>query len=135
MSNTSISLVDVDFDTIKQNLRNYLQRSDSPFKDYDFDGSNISQVLDILSYNTYLNSYYLNMVASEMFLDSAIIRDSVVSHAKELNYVPRSYRSAQAQISFNLTPSSSSISVIVVPKGTTFTAKVGSNNYSFATVE
>ena len=135
MSNTSISLVDVDFDTIKQNLRNYLQRSDSPFKDYDFDGSNISQMLDILSYNTYLNSYYLNMVASEMFLDSAIIRDSVVSHAKELNYVPRSYRSAQAQISFGLTPSSPSISVIVVPKGTTFTAKVGSNNYSFATVE
>ena len=87
MSNTSISLVDVDFDTIKQNLRNYLQRSDSPFKDYDFDGSNISQMLDILSYNTYLNSYYLNMVASEMFLDSAIIRDSVISHAKELNYV------------------------------------------------
>jgi len=135
MSNTSISLVDVDFDTIKQNLRSYLQRSDSPFKDYDFDGSNISQMLDILSYNTYLNSYYLNMVASEMFLDSAIIRDSVISHAKELNYVPRSYRSAQAQISFALTPSSPSISVIVVPKGTTFTAKVGSNNYSFATVE
>lgn len=135
MANTSVSLVDLDFEKIKSNLIQYLKRSDSPFKDVDFDGSNISQMLDVLSYNTYLNAYYLNMVASEMFLDTAQLRDSVVSHAKELNYVPRSFRSAQAQVSFAITPSSSSIGQLVVPKGTSFTAKVGSNNYSFCTNE
>ena len=132
MANTSVSLVDLDFETIKTNLKNYLKRSDSPFKDVDFEGSNVSQLLDVLSYNTYLNSYYLNMVASEMFLDTAALRDSVVSHAKELNYVPRSFRSAEAQISFNVTPSIP-MTALIIPKGTSFTAKVGSNNYSFTT--
>lgn len=134
MANTSVSLVDLDFETIKSNLKTYLKRSDSPFKDVDFEGSNISQLLDVLSYNTYLNSFYLNMVASEMFLDTAQLRDSVVSHAKELNYIPRSYQSAQAQISFTVTPSTV-MGALVVPKGTSFTAKVGSNNYSFTTNE
>lgn len=134
MANTSVSLVDLDFDTIKSNLKTYLKRSDSPFKDVDFEGSNISQLLDVLSYNTYLNSYYLNMVASEMFLDTAQLRDSIISHAKELNYVPRSFTSADARIAFNVTPSSA-IGALVVPKGTTFTTKIGSNNYSFATDE
>jgi len=74
------------------------------------------------------------MVASEMFLDTAQLRDSVSSHAKELNYLPRSFRSATAQVSFNVTPSTG-LGVLVIPKGTTFTSKVGSNNYSFATDE
>lgn len=134
MANTSVSLVDLDFETIKNNLKTYLKRSDSPFKDVDFEGSNISQLLDILSYNTYLNSFYLNMVGSEMFLDTAQLRDSVVSHAKELNYIPRSYRSAEAEILFAVTPSMA-MGALVIPKGTTFTSKVGSNNYSFATSE
>lgn len=134
MANTSVSLVDLDFDTIKSNLKTYLKRSDSPFKDVDFEGSNISQLLDVLSYNTYLNNFYVNMVASEMFLDTAQIRDSVVSHAKELNYVPRSFTSAEAQVSFSITPSIA-LGSIVIPKGTSFTTKVGSNNYSFATDE
>lgn len=134
MANTSISLVNLDFETIKTSLKTYLKSADSPFKDVDFEGSNISQLLDVLSYNSYLNSYYLNMVASEMFLDTASLRDSVASHAKELNYVPRSFRSASAQISFNLTPSTS-IGALVIPKGTSFTSKVGSNNYSFTTDE
>lgn len=134
MSNTTISLVSLDFPTIKENLKDYLKRSDSPFKDVDFEASNISQLLDVLSYNTYLNSFYLNMVASEMFLDTAQLRDSVVSHAKELNYVPRSFRSAEAQISFTITPTSP-LNAIIIPKGTSFTTKVGSNNYSFTTQE
>lgn len=134
MANTSISLVNLDFETIKSSLKTYLKSADSPFKDVDFEGSNISQLLDVLSYNSYLNAYYLNMVASEMFLDSASLRDSVASHAKELNYLPRSFRSAQAQVSFNVTPTTS-ISALVIPKGTSFTSKVGSNNYSFTTDE
>lgn len=135
MANTSLNLVDVDFDTLKQNFKSYLSSSSSPFKDYDFEGSNISQLLDVLTYNTYLNNYYLNMVGSEMFLDSAALRDSVVSHAKELNYVPRSFRSAEATISFYVTPTPSTLSNLVVPKGTTFTSKVGSNSFTFSTTD
>lgn len=132
MANTNLKLVGLDFDSIKSNLKEYLKRSESPFSDVDYEGSNISSLLDVLSYNTYLNSFYLNMVASEMFLDSATLRDSVISHAKELNYVPRSFKSAQATVSFTLTPSSS-IDTLLVPKGTSFTTKIGSNNYNFTT--
>lgn len=132
MANTSVSLVDLDFETIKSNLKTYLKNSDSPFKDVDYEGSNISHLIDVLAYNTYLNNFYLNMVGSEMFLDTAQLRDSVVSHAKELNYVPKSFTSSQAQISFVVTPSTS-LGALVIPKGTTFTTKLGSNNYSFAT--
>jgi hypothetical protein len=132
MANTSINLVGLDFDNIKTNLVQYLRRSDSPFKDINFEGSNISQLIDLLSYNTYLNSFYLNMVGSEMFLDTAQLRDTIVSHAKELNYVPRSFNSAFAEISFNVTPSTA-IDSLLIPKGTTFTTKIGSNNYTFST--
>lgn len=134
MANTNIKLVGLDFDTLKSNFKEYLKRSDSPFKDIDYEGSNINQLLDIFAYNTYLNSFYLNMVASEMFLDSATLRDSVVSHAKELNYIPRSFRSAEADISFTITPSTS-ISSLLIPKGTTFTTKIGSNNFTFSTAD
>ena len=132
MANTNLQLVGLDFDSLKSNFKEYLKRSSSPFKDVDFEGSNISQLLDVMSYNTYLNSFYLNMVASEMFLDSATLRDSVISHAKELNYVPRSYRSAEAKVSFTVTPTSS-LDVLVMPKGTSFTTKIGSNNFTFST--
>lgn len=134
MANTSVSLVDLDFETIKSNLKTYLKRSDSPFKDVDFEGSNISQLLNVLSYNTFLNNYYLNMVGSEMFMDTAQLRDSIVSHAKELNYVPRSFTSSEAQISFVVT-SNTPLGSLVIPKGTSFTSKVGANNYSFVTDE
>lgn len=134
MANTSLDLLGLDFNQIKTNLKSYLKRSDSPFKDVDFEGSNIANLVDVLAYNTYLNNFYVNMVASEMFLDSAQLKDSVVSHAKELNYVPRSFTSAQAQISFSITPSSA-LPSIIVPKGTTFTTRIGSNNYTFTTDE
>lgn len=132
MANTNLKLVGLDFESLKNNFKEYLKRSDSAFKDVDFEGSNISQLLDVFAYNTYINSFYLNMVASEMFLDSATLRDSVISHAKELNYVPRSYRSADAKVSFSVTPSSS-LDALVIPKGTSFTTKIGSNNYTFST--
>jgi len=90
MANTNIDLVGLDFSSLKNNLKSFL-KNNSQFKDIDYDGANINVLLDILAYNTYLNGFYTNMVASEMFLDSAQLRDSVVSHAKELNYVPRSF--------------------------------------------
>lgn len=131
MANTSIDLVGLDFQTIKTNLKAYL-KNNSAFKDVDFEGSNINTLIDLLSYNTYLNSFYTNMVASEMFIDTAQLRDSVVSHAKSLNYTPRSFVSATAEIGLTVTPSAPTTN-IVIPKGTTFTSRVGSNTYTFST--
>lgn len=131
MANSSINLVGLDFSDIKNNLKDYLKRSDSPFRDYNYEGSNISALLDLLAYNTYLNNFYLNMVASEMFLDTANLRDSIISHAKELNYIPQSFKSAIARVGFTITPSTA-LGSILIPKGTTFTTRVGSNNFTFS---
>ena len=131
MANTTIDLVGLDFNSLKNNLKSFLQNN-TQFKDLDYEGSNINLLLDVLAYNTYLNSFYTNMVASEMFLDTAQLRDSVVSHAKELNYTPRSFASAQAQITVDITPTSN-VTSIVVPQYTSFTTRVGSNTYTFAT--
>lgn len=128
-SNSSINLVDLDFDTLKTSLKTYL-KSQTQFIDYDFDGSNMSVLLDLLSYNTFHNAFYLNMVASESYLDSAQLRNSVVSHAKELNYIPRSARSAKATVALNFSANSS---VVTIPKGTSFTSLVGVNLYTFIT--
>lgn len=131
MANGSINLVNLDFNDLKSSLQSYLS-GQSKFQDYDFDGSNMSVLLDLLSYNTYINSFYLNMVASEMFLDSAQLRDSVISHAKTLNYTPRSFRSATARINIAVTPSAASnTTTVTIPRGTSFTSKVGSNTYTF----
>lgn len=130
MANGSINLVDLDFNSLKQSLKTYLS-SQTTFKDYDFDGSNMSVLLDVLSYNTYMNAFYTNMVASEMFLDSAQLRDSVISHAKELNYLPRSFRSARARININIKPTDPNVTSILLQRGTTFTSKTGANTYTF----
>lgn len=133
MANTSIDLVGLDFTDLKNNLKSFL-KTNTQFKDVDFEGSNMNVLLDLLAYNTYLNGFYTNMVASEMFLDTAQLRDSVVSHAKELNYIPRSFNSAKATITVDITPSTS-VSSVVVPKYTSFTSRVGANTYSFTTEE
>lgn len=88
---------DLDFTQIKENLKTFL-KSQSKFKDYDFDGSGMSVLLDLLAYNTAYNGFYLNMVASEMFLDSAALRESVISRAKHLGYVPSSRRALAATV-------------------------------------
>ena len=133
MANNTIDLVGLDFTSLRDNLKSFLQNN-TQFKDLDYEGSNIGVLLDVLAYNTYLNGFYTNMVASEMFLDSAQLRDSVVSHAKELNYVPRSFNSAQARITVDITPTSA-VSSVVVPQYTSFTSRVSSNTYTFATNE
>lgn len=132
MANSNINLINLDFDTLKNNFKTYLKSQDK-FKDYDFEGSNMSVLLDLLSYNTYLNSFYTNMVASEMFLDTAQLRDSVVSHAKELNYLPRSFKSAEATINIVINTGSPSIKSVTIPKGTSFSTRIGSNSFSFST--
>jgi Baseplate J-like protein len=133
MANTSISLVGLDFESIKTNLKSYL-RTNTQFKDLDFEGSNLSVLVDLLAYNTYLNSYYTNMVGSEMFLDSAQLRDSVVSHAKELNYTPRSCVSAQANVTISVVPATA-VTSVVIPRYTTMSARLGTDVFSFSTDE
>ena len=134
MANSSIVLTNLDFDTIKTTFKSYLQ-SQERFNDYDFDGSNINVLLDILAYNTYHNAFYLNMVGNEMFLDSAQLRDSVVSHAKELNYVPQSFRSAQANVNISISSTDTTKRSIVIPKGTAFTSRLLDKNYTFSVDE
>jgi len=129
--NSSRDLTTLDFETVKDNLKEYLKAQDI-FKDYDFEASNINVLLDVLAYNTNINSFYLNMISNEMFLDSALLRDSVASHAKELNYLPRSFRSAVADVDITLQSNRSSV---VIPRGTTFTGTVGNRNFTFTTAE
>lgn len=133
MANSSINLSSLDFDTLKSNFKEYL-KTQSVFKDYNFDGSNISVLLDVMSYNSYLNSFYLNMIASEMFLDSAQKYDSVISHAKELNYVPRSAAPSVANVSFTM-ETSNPIGNITLPKGTKFYGTNANGSYNFITTE
>jgi hypothetical protein len=135
MANSSITLTSLDFNDYKNSLKAFLQ-SQSQFADYNFDASNLSVVLDLLSYNTYLNAFYMNMIGSEMFLDTAQLRDSVVLRAKELNYCPRSFRSAYANVSLTITPPAACTNpgvILTIPAGTSFTGKSGSNNYTFTT--
>lgn len=131
MANNSANLTSLDFDTLKSNLKTYLS-TQSVFKDYNFEGSNMNVLLDVLAYNTYLNSFYLNMVASEMFLDSAQKLDTVVSHAKELNYTPRSARSSVANV--DITLSANGITTpLIIPRGTIFSGTNANGTYNFVT--
>ena len=132
-SNTNIQVADLDFSSIKQNFITYLQGQDT-FKDYNFSGSSLSVLLDVLAYNTQYNAFYLNMVANEMFLDSAIQRSSVVSHAKLLNYVPKSALAPSAYVNFQANGVANSS--FTLPKFTNFVSEaVGGVNYNFVTTD
>ena len=130
-ANSSLNLTSLDFDTLKGNLVTFLKSQDT-FKDYDFTGSNMNVLLDVMSYNTYLNSFYLNMVASEMFLDSAQKYDSVVSHAKELNYVPQSYKSSEAVVDITFDTIGLS-GKLTIPQGTVFSGSNSNGTFYFVT--
>ena len=84
-----VNFTDLDFDQIKSSLRQYL-KANSNFTDYDFEGSNLSTIIDLLAYNTYISSYNANMVSNEIFIDSATLRENVVSLARNIGYTPRS---------------------------------------------
>lgn len=130
-ANTSLSLTSLDFDTLKADFKSFLT-SQAKFKDFNFEGSNMNVLLDVMSYNTYLNSFYLNMVASEMFLDTAQKYDSVVSHAKELNYLPKSAKSSLATVSFSAVTTGIA-SPFAIPKGTTFSGTNSNGVFTFTT--
>lgn len=130
-ANSATSVVDLDFDTIKANLTTFL-KGQSSIQDYDYEGSNINVLLDVLSYNTYLNNFYTNMIANEMFLDTALIRESVISHAKELNYLPRSCTAATARIDIKVYPTDAPAAVNM-DKYTEFTSTIGGQSFTFST--
>jgi len=123
---------ELDFTQIKQNLKTYLS-SQEAFKDYNFEGSAMNVLLDILSYNTHYNSIYANMVANEMFLDSAVKRDSVVSLAKHLGYRPRSATSSTARLNVTINNPTGNPASLTMPKGTVFRSRVNDSNYQFVT--
>jgi hypothetical protein len=110
-----INFTNLDFDQIKSTLRDYL-RANSNFTDYDFEGSNLSTILDVLAYNTYISSYNANMVSNEVFIDSATLRENIVALARNIGYIPRSKKAASATITFfvdasNIFPTPSSLTL------------------------
>ena len=133
-------LAELDFDDIKVNLKQFLTNyrdtdGNLIFKDYDFDASSLSILLDILSYNTHYNAYYANMVANEMFLDSAVKRSSAVSIAKHLGYTPLSYRSAKAKVSFTINDPVGTPSTLTLPKFSPFTTNINDIEYTFSNLD
>lgn len=130
-----LNVTDLDFDAIKTNLKTFLKQQ-SEFSDYDFEGAGLSVLLDILAYNTHYNAYYMNMLANESFLDSALLRNSVVSHAKKYGYTPRSARAPLAKINFSVNSLSSIPGSLTLPKGYTFLSNlIDSKSYNFITLE
>ena len=135
MTTNRLRLTELDFDNIKSNLKTYLNNQEI-FSDYDFEGSGLNILLDILAYNTHYNSYYLNMVANEAFLDSSILRNSVVSHAKSLGYTPISKKAAKAVINFTITDNITSYTSLTLPRGFSFKSNLLDNiSYNFTLLE
>ena len=135
MANARLQISDLDFDQIKTNLKAYLKQQ-SQFQDYDFDGAGLNILLDILAYNTHYNSYYLNMVANEAFLDTALLRDSVVSHAKTLGYIPFSVTAPRAIVDVTVNSGTTTPETLTIPKGFTFSSNlIDSLSYNFVVLE
>ena len=130
-ANNVLRATELNFNTIKNNLKNFL-RAKPEFTDYDFNGSGLSTLIDLLSYNTYYNSIYTNFIANEMFLDSAQVRNNVVSRAKMLGYTPRSAKGSQATLNLSITPGTN-VSSIIVPANTVFSSGIDGVRYSFVT--
>lgn len=144
MANTPVDRLD--FDQIKASLKDYLRGQDT-FKDYDFEGSTMNILLDLLAYNTHYQAFYANMVANEAFLDSARKRNSVVSLAKHINYTPRSKKASRIAVNVKYPTVSDQVAArnnlvrassgaLVLPRGTRFVARGGSGDtYTFNTLE
>jgi len=130
MASNKLTVSDLDFDLVKQNLKTFLQ-SQSEFQDYDFEGSGFSILLDLLAYNTHYLGFNANMLANEMYLDSADIRKNIVSLAKMLGYTPTSAKAPSA--SLNILVNNASGDSITMAKGTVFTTSVNDTSYQFVT--
>jgi hypothetical protein len=134
-----INVTELDFDTIKSNLKEYL-RNRTEFTDIDFEGSGVNYILDLLAYNTHLTAFYGSMIGNESFLDSAVLRNSVVSRSKLLGYLPRSRRSGKAIVALDfagLDPAYNDTypSFVTIPAGAIFVGLGSLKNYTFSTRE
>ena len=131
-----VNFSNLDFNQIKTSLKDYL-RANSNFTDYDFEGSNLSSIIDLLAYNTYINSYNANMVTNEVFIDSATLRENVISLAKNIGYTPRPRRSAKALVSFAIDVSDTTTVAVTLKKGivATTSSTFGGSNYTFSIPE
>ena len=132
--NKRIPTTDLDFDEIKTNLKTFLQ-GQSEFADYDFDGSALSVILDVLAYNTHYNALYKNLAVNESFLDSASKRSSVVSRAKEIGYIPKSAKSAEAVVNIVVSNTTSTPTTLIIPAYSPFNTSVDGVTYTFYTLE
>ena len=117
-----VNFSNLDFDQIKESIKDYL-RSNSNFTDYDFEGSNLSTIIDTLAYNTYITSYNANMVSNEVFIDSATLRENVVSLARNIGYVPRSRKASTAQVSFDVDVSNTTAVSVTLKAGAVMTSR------------
>jgi len=125
----------LDFDQIKTSIKDYL-RANSTFTDFDFEGSNFSILIDTLAYNTYITAFNSNMIVNESFLDSATLRENVVSLARNIGYVPRSRTAAKAQISFTVErPSGDASSQVTLQRGLVCTGTLSNSSYMFSIPE
>ena len=127
-----VNFTNLDFDQIKSSIKDYL-RSNSNFTDYDFEGSNLSVLIDVLAYNTYIASYNANMVSNEVFIDSATLRENIVSLARNIGYTPRSRKSSKANISFFVEVLNPLIKTVTLKKGAVCnTTNFGRSSYIFS---
>jgi hypothetical protein len=120
----SVNVTELDFDQIKTNLIEYFKAADSPFKDWDYNGSGLNLLIDVLSHNTHYNAILAHMAVNESFIDTAQLRQNVVSAAKLIGYVPRSFYSPKAIINLTVTPRNASLNEYVFPAGLTFSSNV-----------
>ena len=132
------NFTNLDFDQVKTTLTDYIQ-SNSNFTDYDFQGSNLSTIIDLLAYNTYITSYNANMVTNEVFIDSATLRENIISLARNIGYVPRSKKAARAVISFvvdasNVAPTPATLTLKAGPVAGT-SGSFGNSSYIFSILE
>ena len=125
-----LKITELDFDAIKTALKTYLQ-GQTEFADYNFEGSALNILLDVLAYNTHYNGFYTNMLASEMFMDSASLRSSVVSLAKQLGYTPASRKGSYVNVDITITNVSDNPGNIPINKATKFASKINNQTYTF----
>jgi len=125
---TKLEISQLDFDGIKDNLKTFLSQQDE-FTDYDFEGSGMNVLLDVLAYNTHYLGYNANMLANEMYLDSADQRSSVVSLAKQVGYTPKSAVSSTARI--DVVVNNATGATVTMSRGTKFSTNIDGTNYSF----
>jgi len=130
-SSDKLQITDLEFDGIKSNLVSFL-KGQNKFQDYDFEGSGMAVLVDLLAYNTHYMGYYANMLGNEMFLDSSSLRESVVSHAKHLNVHPTSRKASRAKLNITFTPTGSPVS-LTIAKNTKFTSSIDGVAYTYAT--